>query len=56
MNTPSGFSDEPVMYHFTLSHAEAGACMRGLERESITAATLRPDYGGIVQSLLDEIS
>jgi hypothetical protein len=50
---PYAFKEFPVFYHLTLSHAEAVACLRGLEQEAITAATLFPDYGGAVQSMRD---
>lgn len=50
---PYELKEFPVFYHLTLEHSEAAACIRGLEQESITAATLFPDYGGVVQAMRD---
>jgi hypothetical protein len=50
---PYEFKEFPVFYHLTLGNAEAAACLRGLEQESITAAKLFPDYGGVVQAMRD---
>ncbi len=53
---PYRFKELPVFYHLTLEHSEAAACLRGLEQESITAATLFPDYGGVVQAMRDSVT
>jgi hypothetical protein len=55
MDTPFGPATGTVLFRFTLSCAEADDCLKGLQRESITAATLFPDYGGVVQSLKEEL-
>ncbi|MCL4204825.1 MAG: FRG domain-containing protein [Pirellulaceae bacterium] len=53
---PCQFKELPVFYHLILEHSEAAACLRGLEQESITAATLFPDYGGVVQAMRDSVA
>ena len=53
---PYQFKELPVFYHLTLEHSETAACLRGLEQESITAATLFPDYGGVVQAMRDSVA
>jgi len=53
---PYEFKELPVFYHLTLEYTEAVACLRGLEQESITAATLFPDYGGVVQAMYDSVT
>jgi hypothetical protein len=53
---PYEFKDLPVFYHLTLEYTEAAACLRGLEQESITAAILFPNYGGVVQAMRDSVN
>ncbi len=53
---PYEFKKFPIFYHLTLEHSEAAACLCGLEQESITAATLFPDYGGVVQAMQDSVT
>lgn len=53
---PYELKEFPVFYHLTLEHSEAAACLRGLEQESITAATLFLDYGGVVLAMRDAIT
>jgi len=48
---PYELKDLPMFYHFVIPTSEAFACLRGLEQESVTAATLFPDYNGIVKSI-----
>jgi hypothetical protein len=55
MDTPSGPARDTVLYQFTLKQAEADDCLKGLQQESVTAATLFPDFGGVVQSLNEEL-
>lgn len=53
---PYELKDLPVFYHLVLPTSEAVACLRGLEQESITAATLFPDYNGVVRSIKDLVT
>jgi hypothetical protein len=55
MDTPFGEPRQTVLCRFTLRQAEAEECLKGLQRESVTAAALFPDYKGVVDSLQEEI-
>ena len=52
---PYDLTDLPVFYRFDLPTSEAVDCLRGLEQESIAAATLFPDYRGVVKSIVDTV-